>query len=305
MYRYRICVSDAVAVSLPLCAAILGKGGPPSPKGQGMKNKRQHVIKFPLEGQDASPLGHAGRAFCFHSTVIAYWDSRDHEWHLNFCQGGSKNSETSSSCGGQDACDLLEEKAPMLNEYFMLMLSREQPVAAESGGDETTGEGLDDAAQNNRVNASSSQQRKRRKTNGSIATKGDEDDGGNGSGGLLISSLPLLLEGHAPVPEGLPMFLLRLTTEVMWGGMVGTCFRVFIWVWCLCTPHSLLCTSPRAEYLTMETNFGHSRSNCFSQRNGESQGSTRAPYIFEDNRPQQRKTVICIYVCHTPKTDFS
>ncbi|CAM9929399.1 unnamed protein product, partial [Scytosiphon promiscuus] len=31
---------------------------------------------------------------------------------------------------------------------------------------------------------------------------------------LCISSLPLLLEGHTPVGEGLPMFLLRLATEV-------------------------------------------------------------------------------------------
>ena len=33
-------------------------------------------------------------------------------------------------------------------------------------------------------------------------------------GTLRIGSLPLLLEGHSPVPEGLPMFLLRLATEV-------------------------------------------------------------------------------------------
>lgn len=33
-------------------------------------------------------------------------------------------------------------------------------------------------------------------------------------GKIRIASLPLLLEGHSPVPEGLPMFLLRLATEV-------------------------------------------------------------------------------------------
>lgn len=31
---------------------------------------------------------------------------------------------------------------------------------------------------------------------------------------VRISSLPLLLEGHTPVGEGLPIFLLRLATEV-------------------------------------------------------------------------------------------
>ncbi|CAN0573413.1 unnamed protein product, partial [Ectocarpus sp. 12 AP-2014] len=58
----------------------------------------------------------------------------------------------------QDAVKLLEEKAALLDEYFMISLSRRSA--------------------------------------------------------LCISSLPLLLEGHTPVGEGLPMFLLRLAIEV-------------------------------------------------------------------------------------------
>ncbi|CAM9618486.1 unnamed protein product, partial [Ectocarpus sp. 8 AP-2014] len=41
---------------------------------------------------------------------------------------------------------------------------------------------------------------------------------------LCISSLPLLLEGHTPVGEGLPMFLLRLAIEVDWSEE-RTCFE--------------------------------------------------------------------------------
>ncbi|CAB9529799.1 protein MutL [Seminavis robusta] len=34
---------------------------------------------------------------------------------------------------------------------------------------------------------------------------------------VLLMGLPILLEGHAPQPHGLPLFLLRLATEVDWG----------------------------------------------------------------------------------------
>lgn len=83
----------------------------------------------------------------------------------------------------QDAVALLEEKSTMLDEYFMTKLSR----GRESGGDGDDG-GSGDG--------------KKRKQEGQQA------------GELCLNSLPLLLEGHSPVPEGLPMFLLRLATEV-------------------------------------------------------------------------------------------
>ena len=83
----------------------------------------------------------------------------------------------------QDAVALLEEKSTMLDEYFMTKLSR----GRESGGDGDDG-GSSDGKKGN-------QERQQ-------------------AGELCLSSLPLLLEGHSPVPEGLPMFLLRLATEV-------------------------------------------------------------------------------------------
>ena len=36
------------------------------------------------------------------------------------------------------------------------------------------------------------------------------------SPGTVLTGLPILLEGHAPAPHGLPLFLLRLATEVNW-----------------------------------------------------------------------------------------
>lgn len=54
-----------------------------------------------------------------------------------------------------------------------------------------------------------------------LSREHDGGDGGSGKAGasegealLRLSSLPLLLEGHSPVPEALPTFLLRLATEV-------------------------------------------------------------------------------------------
>lgn len=93
--------------------------------------------------------------------------------------------------GEQDACDLLEEKAAMLKEYFMLQLSSAQNPEAETTEQEK-GQAKDDARGNN---ISSGSGKKSKKI-------------------LRIFSLPVLLEGHSPVPEGLPMFLFRLATEV-------------------------------------------------------------------------------------------
>lgn len=53
--------------------------------------------------------------------------------------------------------------------------------------------------------------------NGDVFPDGDVEQtmaAALGPGKIRIASLPLLLEGHSPVPEGLPMFLLRLATEV-------------------------------------------------------------------------------------------
>lgn len=66
----------------------------------------------------------------------------------------------------------------MLDEYFMMKLSRE----VSDGTREHAAEGVEER-------------------------DADADD-------VYLSSLPLLLEGHSPAPEGLPMFLLRLATEV-------------------------------------------------------------------------------------------
>ena len=60
-----------------------------------------------------------------------------------------------------------------------------------------------------------------------------ERGGGEGEqDALCISSLPLLLEGHSPVGEGLPMFLLRLAMEV--GVVAVVRVRVGVGVGCIC-----------------------------------------------------------------------
>lgn len=79
----------------------------------------------------------------------------------------------------QDACKLLEEKMAMLDEYFRVKLSRKAP----RDGADADGEG-------------------------------DGKEVGEEAGELCLVSLPLLIEGHSPLPEGLPMFFLRLSTEV-------------------------------------------------------------------------------------------
>ena len=78
----------------------------------------------------------------------------------------------------------------MLDEYFMMNLSRENGGGGDSNQPDAEGDGghSGDAKKENRK----------------------PKEGGE----LCLSSLPLLLEGHSPVPEGLPMFLLRLAAEV-------------------------------------------------------------------------------------------
>lgn len=47
-----------------------------------------------------------------------------------------------------------------------------------------------------------------------FAIRADPDRGGEES--LMLTALPILLEGHSPPPHALPVFLLRLATEVNW-----------------------------------------------------------------------------------------
>lgn len=42
------------------------------------------------------------------------------------------------------------------------------------------------------------------------------DDIGEDNNVLMLTGLPILLEGHSPPPHALPLFLLRLATEVKW-----------------------------------------------------------------------------------------
>lgn len=99
----------------------------------------------------------------------------------------------------------------MLEEYFMMTLSCPGRGKGGSGGEPSASDG-----------------------------KGEEEDGDDAA--LCISSLPLLLEGHSPVPEALPMFLLRLTTEVCVRVLVfcvcGSCSSVASWC---CLPSDQSC----------------------------------------------------------------
>ncbi|CAM9555150.1 unnamed protein product [Laminaria digitata] len=106
----------------------------------------------------------------------------------------------------QDAVALLEEKSTMLDEYFMMKLSR----GRESDGNGESDQPDDDGDGNGGGGGDDGKKGKRK--------RGEE------GGELCLSSLPLLLEGHSPVPEGLPMFLLRLATEVDWTEE-RTCFE--------------------------------------------------------------------------------
>ena len=99
----------------------------------------------------------------------------------------------------QDATKLLEEKSALLDEYFMVNFSRRGGAAAGAvgGGTSGAGKGTGGAGASSSVDAAA------------------ERRGGEGEqAALCISSLPLLLEGHSPVAEGLPTFLLRLAMEV-------------------------------------------------------------------------------------------
>ncbi|CAM9549849.1 unnamed protein product, partial [Hapterophycus canaliculatus] len=107
----------------------------------------------------------------------------------------------------EDAVKLLEEKSPLLEEYFMIKLSRGDDVPVgdgEDGGDTSAAAAAAAAAPRAAETADSRE--------AEVLPP------------LLISSLPLLLEGHVPVGEGLPMFLLRLATEVDWSEE-RTCFE--------------------------------------------------------------------------------
>eukprot|EP00957_Ditylum_brightwellii_P059141 4487584-Ditylum_brightwellii.AAC.1 len=43
-----------------------------------------------------------------------------------------------------------------------------------------------------------------------------DTNGGDSEVRLMLTGLPVLLEGHSPTPHALPIFLLRLATEVDW-----------------------------------------------------------------------------------------
>lgn len=121
----------------------------------------------------------------------------------------------------------------MLEEYFMTTLSRPGKGKGGSGGEPRAGNG-----------------------------KGEEEDGDDAA--LCISSLPLLLEGHSPVPEALPMFLLRLTTEVCVRVCVRAC--VFMCVLCCIIVLRVSVAVPRvnaaARVLLLRRELSCSRSRC-------------------------------------------
>ncbi|CBN80029.1 MutL protein homolog 1 [Ectocarpus siliculosus] len=106
----------------------------------------------------------------------------------------------------QDAVKLLEEKAALLDEYFMISLSRRSVAATANDDDSVEGKGGEE-----------------RGANGTAGSDAAQEDGEEAQA-LCISSLPLLLEGHTPVGEGLPVFLLRLAIEVDWSEE-RTCFE--------------------------------------------------------------------------------
>lgn len=110
----------------------------------------------------------------------------------------------------QDAVRLLEEKTPLLDEYFMIKLSREETSATVgcSNNKDNAAAAVDDAD----ADADGACGVKSTSASGAAATAGEEGKGAQRA--LCISSLPLLLEGHTPVADGLPMFLLRLAAEV-------------------------------------------------------------------------------------------
>lgn len=101
----------------------------------------------------------------------------------------------------QDACDLLEEKRDMLEEYFKLKLSSDQ------GAEDTASSQNEDGVEGRQADA--------------VPAATTAAGGGTAKKVLRIISLPLLLEGHVPVPEGLPMFLFRLATEVQYVCVCG------------------------------------------------------------------------------------
>ncbi|CAM9581894.1 unnamed protein product, partial [Ectocarpus fasciculatus] len=109
----------------------------------------------------------------------------------------------------QDAVKLLGEKAALLDEYFMISLSRLSVPATANDDDSVEGKGGEERGANGTAG-------------GGGAAAALED--GEEVQALCISSLPLLLEGHSPVGEGLPMFLLRLAIEVDWSEE-RTCFE--------------------------------------------------------------------------------
>lgn len=121
--------------------------------------------------------------------------------------------------GTQDAVRLLEEKSPLLDEYFMMKLLRAETSAtvgsnSSSGGDAGDDDDGDGGGNGDGGGEEGTSARGGATTAAAAAAAGEGEKGKEAPRALCISSLPLLLEGHTPAAEGLPMFLLRLATEV-------------------------------------------------------------------------------------------
>jgi len=120
----------------------------------------------------------------------------------NTSDGNNTSGNDSPSCGGmfqvndsnqdlaQHVTARLVESSAMLEEYFSIRIELQKSTNEEDTKNDNS--------------------------NNQQSEKVNEKEHDDTTGNAILTGLPVLLEGHSPQPHALPIFLLRLATQVDW-----------------------------------------------------------------------------------------